>query len=82
MMGVLSALEPLVLRAIFDALAGKPRIVVSGIVMMVLLLGGREVLSAVSNWLTGARLRVHHSLLDAAISACTFCRSASTTPRA
>ena len=40
MMGVLSALEPLVLRAIFDALAGKPRIVVSGIVMMVLLLGG------------------------------------------
>jgi len=69
MMGILSALEPLVLRSIFDALAGKPRVVVSGIAMMLLLLGGREVLTAVSNWLTWkTRLRVHYSLLDATVS--------------
>jgi ATP-binding cassette subfamily B protein len=69
MMGALSALEPLVLRAIFDGLGGKQNVVVAGIVVMMAVLGGRELLSTVSNWLTWkTRLRVHYSLLDATVS--------------
>ena len=69
MMGALSALEPLLLRTIFDALGGERRLVLTGIVLIAALLAGREVLSALSNWLTWkVRLRIHYALLDATVS--------------
>ncbi len=69
MMGIATALEPLVLRSIFDGLAGPKRLVLAGLVLMVALLGGRELLSALSNWLTWkTRLRVHHALLEATVN--------------
>src|SRR3954468_5880697 len=69
MIGVLSAIEPLVLKSIFDALGGKADLVVAAVVMLLVLGIGRELLSAVSNWLTWkTRLRVHYSLLEATVS--------------
>ena len=69
MMGAMSALEPLLLRTIFDALGGRHHLVVTGIALIAVLLAGRELLSAVSNWLTWkTRLRIHYALLDATVS--------------
>ncbi|MDB4969012.1 MAG: msbA9 [Myxococcales bacterium] len=69
MMGLLSAIEPLVLKSIFDALGGNASLVVTSVILLLVLGVGRELLSAVSNWLTWkTRLRVHYSLLDATVS--------------
>lgn len=66
--GALNALEPLVLKRIFDVLGDHHQII--GAVLLLFMLGaGRELLSALSNWLTWrTRLRLHYALLDATVS--------------
>ncbi|HEY7955468.1 MAG TPA: ABC transporter ATP-binding protein [Polyangia bacterium] len=67
--GGLSAVEPLVFKIIFDALGGKKHLVAVGIVLLLALGSGRELLTALSNWMTWrTRLRIHHALLDATVS--------------
>jgi ATP-binding cassette subfamily B protein len=65
--GVLNALEPLVLKHIFDALgAGQAwRSVVLGVTLLVGAGLLREAVNAVSNWLTWrTRINVHFSLME------------------
>jgi ATP-binding cassette subfamily B protein len=65
--GVLTALEPLVLKAVFDALGGRR--VIAGVGLLLGVAVTREILSALSNWLTWrTRIGVHHTLLEATVS--------------
>jgi ATP-binding cassette subfamily B protein len=69
LMGVLGALEPLLLKRVFDALGSQPQLVGAGVMLMLVTGSGRELMGALSNWLTWrTRLRVHHALLDATVS--------------
>jgi ATP-binding cassette subfamily B protein len=68
--GVLSAVEPLLLKRVVDALGAKDgvRAVVLAIVALLGLHFVREALSAVGNWMTWrTRLSVQHALLDATV---------------
>ncbi|WP_227026977.1 ABC transporter ATP-binding protein [Corallococcus soli] len=67
----LSALEPLVLKYIFDQLGdqGAVRAVLLGVGGLVLLGLVREVLASTSNWLTWrTRIHVHYSLNEATVT--------------
>jgi ATP-binding cassette, subfamily B, bacterial len=64
------AVEPLVLKRLFDGLAAAPRFVEIGACLGVLVGLGlfRELLTAASNWLTWrTRLSLHHDLLESAV---------------
>ena len=69
----ISALEPLVLKLLFDRIGllddseGR-ELLVRAVLYLVALAGAREALTALSSWLTWrARLRLHHDLLSAAV---------------
>ncbi|MFP2899704.1 ABC transporter ATP-binding protein [Corallococcus sp. 4LFB] len=67
----LSALEPLVLKHIFDQLdaQGAARAVLLGVVGLVLMGLVREVLASTANWLTWrTRIHVHYSLNEATVT--------------
>jgi len=66
----INAIEPLILRDIFDSLTagGESGALVVGVSLLALAGIGRELLMGVSNWLTWrVRLRVHHALLEATV---------------
>jgi ATP-binding cassette subfamily B protein len=65
-----NAAEPLILKFIFDNLGrGQPfKALTNGILLLVAIVIGREIVSAISNWLTWhTRLGIHYSLLDATV---------------
>lgn len=65
-----NAAEPLILKFVFDSLGkGLPiRALTSGILLLVGIVIGREIVSAISNWLTWhTRLGIHYSLLDVTV---------------
>ena len=65
-----NAAEPLILKFVFDSLGeGRPlRELTRGIVLLVGIVVGREIVSAISNWLTWhTRLGIHYALLDATV---------------
>lgn len=69
-LAALNAAEPLVLRRIFDDLpkGGGPGRLVSGILLFVALALGRELLTAVSGWLTWrTRIGIHFRLTEATV---------------
>ncbi|MGQ9426555.1 ABC transporter ATP-binding protein [Gilvimarinus sp. F26214L] len=66
----LNAVEPLILKYIFDGLVEEDavRALVTGLVGLGLFALGREALSAGSNWLTWhTRIGLHYALLDATV---------------
>jgi ATP-binding cassette, subfamily B, bacterial len=65
-----NAAEPLILKFVFDSLGkGQPlRALTNGIVLLVAIVFGREVVGGISNWLTWhTRLGIHYALLDATV---------------
>lgn len=65
-----NAAEPLILKFVFDNLGKRLPIqaLTSGIILLVAIVIGREIVSAVSNWLTWhTRLGIHYALLDATV---------------
>lgn len=65
-----NAVEPLVLRGVFDTLGarGAPGAVATGVALLALAGIARELLAGVSNWLTWrVQLGVHHALLEATV---------------
>ncbi len=65
------AMEPLVMKYIFDRLTGPQAAqgLFNGVAVLAALALGREVVQAVSNWLTWrTRLRVHYRLLDQTVT--------------
>ncbi|MFP3939408.1 MAG: ABC transporter ATP-binding protein [Thermoanaerobaculia bacterium] len=68
--GSLNAVEPLLLKQVFDALEGA--MLRTALTWVVVLLGialVREAVSGVASWLTWrTRLRIHHDLLDSTVS--------------
>lgn len=71
-MAALSALEPLLLKHIFDSLgaaASAPRAVMTGVVGLLAVLLTREAFGALANWLTWkTRISVHYSLTSATVN--------------
>src|SRR5690606_26958548 len=66
----LAALEPLVLKMLFDEIGGDrgADILVRAILFLVAIALSREALSALGNWLTWrTRLRLHYDLLEASV---------------
>jgi ATP-binding cassette subfamily B protein len=67
--GAISALEPLVLKSVFDALNGRVRLLVLSATVLFVLAILREVAFALATWMTWrVRLRVHRALLDATMN--------------
>jgi ATP-binding cassette, subfamily B, bacterial len=65
-----NAAEPLILKFVFDSLGqGRPiRALTNGIILLVAIVIGREIVTGVSNWLTWhTRLGIHYALLDATV---------------
>ncbi|MBE0599450.1 MAG: ABC transporter ATP-binding protein [Desulfuromonadales bacterium] len=65
-----NALEPLVMKFIFDGLGedGTLQTIVAGVLMLVVLALGREITGGVSNWLSWrTRIGIHYALLDVTV---------------
>lgn len=65
-----NAAEPLILKFVFDSLSERQpmRALTGGITLLAAIVVGRELINAVSNWLTWhTRLGVHFALLDATV---------------
>jgi ATP-binding cassette subfamily B protein len=65
-----NAAEPLILKFVFDTLGkGLPiTALTNGIILLVAIVIGREIVGAISNWLTwNTRLGIHYALLDATV---------------
>lgn len=65
-----SAAEPLILKFVFDSLGERKPIgaLANGMILLGAIVVGREIVSAVSNWLTWhTRLGIHFALLDATV---------------
>jgi ATP-binding cassette subfamily B protein len=70
LLGGASAIEPLVMRSIFEALgrSRNERLLASPLMLLCALGIAREAMNAISNWLTWrTRLRVHHRLLEVTV---------------
>jgi len=68
--GVINAAEPLALKSVFDALPRRFGLLSISIVLLLTFAVTRELVGALSSWLTWrTRLRVHHAILEA-----TMCR--------
>ncbi len=66
----LNAVEPLVLKYIFDSLGctGAEKSIISGLIILFLVSIGRELIGGSSNWLTWkVRLGIHYLLLEATV---------------
>lgn len=66
----LNAIEPLVLKYLFDALGGAnaENSILTGLILLFLVSIGRELIGGVSNWLTWkVRLGIHYVLLEATV---------------
>lgn len=69
-LAAINAAEPLILKFIFDSLGRREpiRALTTNVVLLVAIVIGREIVSAISNWLTWhTRLGIHFSLLDATV---------------
>jgi ATP-binding cassette subfamily B protein len=67
--GAINAVEPLVLKSVFDALSGNARKLMAFVCLLLVLALLRELGMGLANWMTWrTRLGLHHSLLDATMS--------------